>query len=152
MLAFDDTRSELTMMCGLPGAGKDTYVRTHLPGLAVVSLDDLRAELEVEPKDDQGTVAQLGRERMRALFRRHEPFVYNATNLSRQRRGAVLALAADYGVRVRIVYCEAPRVTLLAQNRAREGRVPDDVIRRMSEKWEIPSLTEAHALELVVRA
>lgn len=149
--AFDDTKGELTMMCGLPGSGKDTYVQRQLAGLPVVSLDDLRAELDVDPTDDQGTVAQVGRERIRVHFRRQERFVFNATNLNRQRRGAILALAADYGVRVRIVYCEAPRATLLAQNRAREGCVPDDVIRRMSEKWELPNLTEAHAVDIVQR-
>lgn len=55
-------------------------------------------------------------------------------------------------MRVRIVYCEAPRRTLLAQNRARAARVPDDVIRRLSEKWEPPTLAEAHAVDIVLRS
>lgn len=152
VLAHDDTKSEMIMMCGLPGSGKDTYVRTHLSALPVVSLDDLRAELDVGPEDNQGTIAQTSRERIRTHLRRHEPFVYNATNLTRTRRAPLIALAADYGVRVRIVYCEAPRTTLLAQNRARAQRVPDDVIRRMSEKWELPTLAEAHALDVVLRS
>ncbi len=152
VLAFDDTRAEMVMMCGLPGSGKDTYVRDHLGGMPVVSLDDLRAEMEVDPTDNQGSVVQAGRERLREHFRRAESFVYNATNINRQRRGPILGLAADYGVRVKIVYCEAPRDKLLSQNRARQGRVPDAVIERMSERWEIPSLTEAHEVEIVVRS
>jgi predicted kinase len=135
------------MMCGLPGAGKDTYVREQLGDLPVVSLDDLRAEMEVDPTDNQGSVVQAGRERLREHFRKGERFVYNATNINRQRRGPILGLAADYGVRVRIVYCEAPMDKLLAQNRARAGRVPEAVIRRMSERWEMPSLTEAHRVD-----
>jgi predicted kinase len=152
VVAFDDTRGEMIMMCGLPGAGKDTYVRDHLSGLPVVSLDDLRAEMDVDPTDDQGTVVQAGKERLREHLRRGERFVYNATNINRQRRTPLLGLAADYGARVRIVYCEAPMDRLLAGNRARVGRVPEDVIRRMSARWEMPSLTEAHAVDLVVRA
>ncbi|MFO0585949.1 MAG: AAA family ATPase [Polyangiaceae bacterium] len=150
--AFDDTLGEMIMMCGLPGSGKDTYVRERLSGLPVVSLDDLRVEMDVDPTDDQGAVVQAGKERLREHLRRRERFVYNATNINRQRRTPVIALAADYGFRVRIVYCEAPRELLLAQNRARTARVPDAVIRRMSERWEVPSETEAHVVERVIRS
>jgi len=152
VLAFDDTRAEMVMMCGLPGAGKDTYVRDHLAGMPVVSLDDLRAEMDVDPTDNQGAVVQAGKERLREHFRKGESFVYNATNINRQRRGPIVGRGADYGVRVKIVYCEAPREKMLAQNRARAGRVPEAVIQRMSERWEIPSLTEAHQVEIVIRS
>lgn len=150
--AFDDTKSEMVMMCGLPGAGKDTFVRDNLGHLPVVSLDDLRAEMEVDPTDNQGAVVQAGKERLREYFRKGEDFVYNATNINRQRRTPIIGLAADYNVRVRIVYCEAPMDRLLAQNRARAGRVPEAVIRRMSERWEVPSLMEAQKVEIVLRA
>ncbi|MDI1442884.1 AAA family ATPase [Polyangium sp. 6x1] len=147
----DDTSGEMIMMCGLPGAGKDTCIRERFPDLPVVSLDELRSELDVEPDENQGAVVQAGKERVREHLRRGERFVYNATNLNRQRRGPLLSLAADYGARVRIVYVEAPRAALLAGNRARAARVPEAVIRRMSERWEVPSLLEAHALDVVLR-
>lgn len=148
---FDDTRGEMIMMCGLPGAGKDTHVREHLAGLPVVSLDDLRAEMDIDPEENQGAVVQAGRERMREHLRRGERFVHNATNLNRQRRAAVLGLAADYNARVHIVYCEAPRGTLLAGNRERTARVPEAAIRKMSERWEVPTLMEAHRVDVVLR-
>src|SRR6185369_5787016 len=99
----------------------------------------------------QGAVVQAGRERLREYFRRGESFVYNATNINRQRRTPILGLAADYNVRVRVVYCEAPMDKLLAQNRARTARVPEAVIRRMTERWEVPSLLEAHRVDVVLR-
>lgn len=151
MPAYDDTKGEMIMMSGLPGSGKDTYVREHLSEYPVVSLDELRAEMDVDPTDDQGAVVQAGRERLREHLRRGETFVYNATNLNRQRRAAILGLAADYGVRIRIVYCEAPREKLLAQNRARAARVPEAVIRRMSERWEVPSPVEAQRVDIILR-
>jgi predicted kinase len=151
VLAHDDTKCEMVMMCGLPGAGKDAYVRTHLAGLPTVSLDDLRAEMDVDPEDDQGAVVQAGKERVREHLRRGEDFVYNATNVNRQRRGPLLSLAADYGARVRIVYVEAPWSCLLADNRARQGRVPEAVIRRASERWEVPTLLEAHRVDVILR-
>ena len=149
--AFDDTAAQVTVMSGLPGAGKDTWVREHLRDLPVVSLDVLRTELEVDPTDAQGEVVQAARERARELLRRREPFVWNATNLSRQRRGSLLDLCVDYKARVRIVYLEVPAPVLFAQNRARQASVPEAAIRRMTERWEVPSLTEAHEVVLLAR-
>ncbi len=149
--AFDDTHTEVILMSGLPGAGKDTWARENLRGLPVVSLDVLRDELDVDPTDPQGTVVQAARERAKEHLRRREPFVWNATNLSQQRRGPLIDLAADYGARVRIVYLEASPERLFAQNEARVAAVPEGVIRRMTERWEVPSLTEAHEVTLVAR-
>lgn len=148
---WDDTRSEMVMMCGLPGAGKDTTLRRDFGDLPVVSLDALRDELEVEPTDDQGQVVQVARERARELLRRGERFVWNATNLNRQRRAPILSLAGDYGARIRIVYVESPAATLFAQNKAREASVPERVIRRMTERWEVPLLSEAHVVDYRAR-
>ena len=149
-LAHDDCRAELVLMSGLPGAGKDTWVRDNLPELPTVSLDDLRLELGVAPDDDQGTVQQAGREALRARLRQGEPFVHLATNLDRQRRRPILGLAADYRFRVRIVYVEVPPDRLFRQNREREARVPEHVIRQMTGRWEVPTLAEAHRLDLAI--
>ena len=149
--AWDDTETEVTVMAGLPGSGKDTWVREHLGSLPVVSLDVLRSELDVDPTEAQGVVVQAARERAKELLRRREPFVWNATNLSRQRRGPIIDLCADYKARVRIVNVDAPAAMLFAANRAREAAVPEATIRRMTERWEVPSLLEAHAVELVTR-
>jgi len=149
--AYDDTRAEVILMCGLPGSGKDTYVRDHLAGLPVVSLDDLREELDVEWTDNQGQVLQAARERAKEHLRRRERFVWNATNLTKQRRSAILQLAADYGARAKIVYVESPARALFAHNRARTDVVSEQVIRRMASRWEVPTLTEAHEVVLAVR-
>jgi predicted kinase len=148
---WDDTRSEIVMMSGLPGAGKDTTIRSRFGGLPVVSLDALRETMDVDPDENQGQVVQAAREQARELLRRGESFVWNATNLNRQRRAPILSLAGDYGARIRIVYVESPAATLFAQNKAREASVPEKVIRRMTERWEVPLASEAHVVERLVR-
>ena len=149
--AHDDTRAELTMMVGLPGSGKDTWVAEHAASLPKVSLDDLRAELDVDPGSDQGRVRQACTERLREHLRRGESFVYVATNLDRQRRAPILALAADYRFRVKIVSIEVPEDVLYAQNQDREAVVPERVVRAMLDRWEAPNRLEAHRLCVVER-
>jgi predicted kinase len=89
-------------------------------------------------------VLAVARERAREHLRAAEPFVWDATNLSRSLRKNVVSLCYDYGARVRLVHVEAPLEVVLARNRARERPVPDAVIDRLLRRWEIPQPTEAH--------
>lgn len=145
--AYDDAKSDVIVLSGLPGAGKDTWVRTRSDGRSVVSLDALRAQLDVDPEDPQGPVIDAARQQAKEYLRRGEPFVWNGTNLSRPLRQTVVSLFADYNARVRFVYLECDEPTLRARNRERTHRVPDAVIDRLIDKWSPPDLTEAHAIE-----
>ncbi len=148
-LAYDDTACEVVLMSGLPGAGKDFWVAENLGGWPVVSLDALRRRMKVAPTANQGTVVSAAREAARAHLRRRESFVWNATNVSRQVREQSVNLFAAYNARVRVVYVEAPEARLYEQNRAREDSVPTEVIRKLTARWEVPDLTEAHRVEWV---
>ncbi len=53
--------------------------------------------------------------------------------------------------RIRVVYLEVSAPALFAQNKARAAAVPEAVIRRMTERWEVPNLTEAHEVVLQAR-
>jgi predicted kinase len=149
--AHEDFRAHVVLMSGLPGAGKDHWVRTNLPDWPVVSLDAVRGELGVDAGDDQGTVVSRARELAREHLRQRRSFVWNATNLSRQLRGECLRLLADYHAHVRIVYVEAAEEALFAQNRQRAARVPAEVIERLLDRWEVPDRTEAHVVDYVLR-
>jgi predicted kinase len=145
--AHDDTRGEAVVMSGLPGAGKDHWLRAHAPHLPVVSLDALRAEMGVDAQDPQGGVVRAARERAREYLRRGEPFAWNGTNVSRRTREGCIGLFADYAARVRVVYVEAPEALLRAQNRSRSSPVPDQVVDRLLDRWEVPDVTEGHRVE-----
>jgi predicted kinase len=92
------------------------------------------------------------RELARQYLRRSQPFVWNATNTSRELRSKLIDLFALYNARVRIVYVEVPQARLFAQNRAREAAVPEPVIEKLLRHWEVPDLTEAHELAHAVPA
>lgn len=146
-----ECRGEVVLMSGLPGAGKDHFIRGNYAEWPVVSLDQLRQELGVDPTDEQGTVVAAARERARVYLRRGERFVWNGTNVSRQLRTQVIDLFLAYQARVTIAYVEPPPEVWRAQNRERAARVPEAVLGRMLDRWEVPDATEAHAVEYHVR-
>jgi predicted kinase len=146
----EDFRCMVTMLSGLPGSGKDTWLKQHRTELPVVSLDDIRGELEIEATDNQGEVAQLARERCRELLRSKTAFAFNATNLLRQTRQRWVDLFADYNARIEIVYVEPPLQVIIEQNNRRQKAVPESVIRELANKTEPPTWTECHHYELVV--
>jgi predicted kinase len=148
--AFDDWHGEATILSGLPGAGKDTWIAANANGREVISLDDLRDTLDVDPADNQGPVIAAARERARVLLRKGQPFIWNATNISRQMRTQLIDLFAAYKAKIRIVYLEASEVEAERRNRARPNPVPTSAIARMLDRWEPPDLTECHSLEVVI--
>lgn len=143
---YENFRCTVTVMSGLPGSGKDTWLARNRSDLPVVSLDDLRGELEVAATDNQGDVVQLAKERCRELLRNGQSFAFNATNLVRQTRERWPNLFTDYGARIEIVYVEPAFPTILTQNRRRPRPVPEKVIRELSDRCEPPNWTEAHEL------
>ena len=145
-----DFRTRVVVLCGLPGAGKDFWAEQHLPEWPVISLDVIRQELGIPPQDAQGDVVNKAREIARGFLRAGRDFVWNAQNLSRQVRSDCLRLFHDYQAHVRLVYVEAPPDRLFQQNRSRRRKVPEKVIERMLDRWEVPDRTEAHIVDYFV--
>jgi predicted kinase len=144
----EDYRCTVTLMSGLPGAGKDTWLAQRRPGLPVVALDAIRELLDVEATENQGEVIQTAREKCREPLRAGRNFAFNATNTTRQTRQRWVELFADYHARIEIVYLEPPLATILAQNKARLAPVPERVILHLLQRLEPPTHAECHALLL----
>lgn len=131
-------------MSGLPGAGKDTWIRSNRPDLPVVSLDVVRESMGGPATGNQGRVIQAAYELARTYLRKGQDFVWNATNISEQLRGKPIRLFRDYGARVEIVYVEPTYTRLFDQNRNRSSSVPDAALTSLVQKLEPPGETEAH--------
>ena len=61
-----------------------------------------------------------------------------------------IELFTDYNARVEIVYVEPTVAAILAQNKRRTKPVPENVIFRLLDKLEPPTLAECHALATIV--
>ena len=144
---YDDCWGPVILLCGLPGTGKDTWLRQHCPDLPMVSLDALRAEMGISPTAPQGPVAQAAKEKCREYLRAHRSFVYNATNITASTRAGLVRLFEEYGAWVRIIYLETGWEEQLRRNRERTAAVPESAITNMLDKLSPPEGYEARLVE-----
>lgn len=143
---FDAFGSSVIILCGLPGAGKDTYVQQHYKDWAVINLDQIRRENKIAPTDKSGngTVIQLAKETARDYLRKKRHFVWNATNITRQMRAQLVELFVTYNAYVKMVYVEVPYSRLHVQNKSREAAIPYQAVDKLVKKLEVPAPWEAH--------
>lgn len=144
---YDPTWGQVVMLSGLPGVGKDTWIRDYCPDMPVVSLDDIRRELDYAATKNQALIAQEGHNRAKEYLRKKQPFVWNATDISPMIRRKQVQLFCDYGATVKIVYLETDWQEQLRRNGGRESSVPEQAICRMLEKLEPPYPGEAHRIK-----
>lgn len=140
---------EVILLCGLPGMGKDRYISEQCQGMDVISLDDMRRRINASPDDKTATgrIVQQAKEEARVFLRQKKPFIWNATNITRQLRSQLISLFTAYGARVKIVYLEVPWAQWNQQNARREYAVPEAVVMRMASRLEVPQPDEAHSVE-----
>ena len=149
---FDDLICTVTIMCALPGSGKDTYIKRNLE-LPELSLDNIRRQHKISPTDKKknGQVIQMAKEKAKEYLRSKTSFVFNATNITSDMRSRWISLFTDYSARVKIIYIEVPYKTLKSQNSNREHKVPENVLDKMVRKLEMPTVREAHDIEFIIR-
>lgn len=144
---YDNTWGQVILMSGLPGTGKDTWIRENCPDLPMISLDELRKELHISPKENQSKVIEAARAQAKELLRRKQPFVWNATNLSPMLRRKQVELFSDYGAATRIVYLETDHAEQRRRNAGRAAAVPESALCRMQEELILPEMKEARRVD-----
>lgn len=145
-LPFDTTHSEAIILSGLPGSGKDFFLKKNFPQHAVISLDDMRRKSKINYRDTKGNgrVIQEAKELAKTYLRNRQPFVWNATNITLQMREQLIDLFAVYDPIIRIIYLEVPYKKLLSQNKNRDFPIPEPALEKMIGKLEVPRSWEAH--------
>ena len=147
---FDDYEFEVILLVGLPGSGKNTWIKESKVNYEQICLDDIRRAFRISPKGNQGKVIQAAKTLAKTFLRKKQPFIWNATNLQKSRREKLINLFTAYHANVRIVYIEANYSALLKRNKSREHPIPLKVLERFIDGLEVPKNYEARWLDFSV--
>lgn len=149
---YNDTICEVIVMSGLPGMGKDKYIKDNLKDIPVISLDEIRRKNKIKPTDSNATgwVVQQAKEQAKQFLRIKQSFVCNATNITMQMRSIIIGLVTEYNASVKLIYIEQPYSVWINQNKNREYMVPNLVLEKLLLKLEVPLKYEATEVEYIV--
>lgn len=133
------------MMVGLPSSGK-SFAADNIPGAIIHSSNAIRAEIlgDVNRQDQQDLVFQTLHERVMRDLADGKSVIYDATNTNYKRRMAFLRRinAMNLSCFNVCVFLATPYVDCLKGNTNRERQVPESVIKRMYEHFDIPMMCE----------
>ena len=142
-------RINVYVMIGLPGAGKDTWIKNNLPGVkCIASCDDIRIELGLcgpgekyaGTKEEENLVTGVFQCKMKEFARSGEDIVINNTNLKKRYRMDYKRLLKDFPVNWIYVVVKAP--TIEDNIARRDGQIPPEIIIRMADSYEPPTPDE----------
>lgn len=145
-------RETVYLVCGLPGSGKDYYIKNLLKkDLPSISIDSVRESNNLSPikKKDNGRAIQLTKGECKKLLRKKESFIFNSTCTSRELRSKWVKLFKEYSFNVEIKYIHTGYQTLLKRNSSRESPVPEKYINKLIDRLEIPYSYEADIVSLI---
>lgn len=131
------------MLVGAPGSGKSTFAKANSKAV-VVSSDSIRESLygSEETQGNPGEVFEIAHNHITEALERGQSVIFDATNMRRKHREAIMNKIKHFHVtKICVIFAE-PYGVLCGQNNERARRVPEDVIWRMIENFEMPTLSE----------
>ena len=157
MIIEDWANPTLTMLIGLPGTGKSTWIKNYkLNGSLVLSTDDIIHELALREEDDRTYTDMFlcyiqEAERLfwnrleRAILKKEDNIYIDRTNLSRKSRSRIfktfdfLDMRKEYTVYAKVFGLYLPIHQWLKRLESRKDKqIPWDVLVRMAETFENP--------------
>ena len=139
--------SKLFIIIGLPGSGKDTFLKRHKEeGSIVLSSDDIRNELfGREEQTNNELVFQTMNKRCKEYLKQGKTVYYNATNTNRKRRGALINEMKPYTDEINAVICLCSIGTILERNITRTQRhLPFDKLVQLIRNIDVPLYYEGY--------
>ena len=144
-------KSKLYLMCGIPGSGKSTYLKTRfVERPKVISRDEIRFSMVKEDEEyfskEKEVYAEFISQIKEALKIETEVFA-DATHLNEISRAKILRSLGESlkDVEVNVIWVRVSLKTALTQNENRKGTrsyVPKSVIRRMHSQVTPPTKEE----------
>lgn len=138
--------SQLYIMCGISGSGKSSWIERHLEDFELISLDEIRQQLngKRECQKSRGQVLQQAKQQLKQALANKRNVVWDATNIRKDFRSAIYALGQDYGALITLVVFQLNSKCLSSNNCNRTFSVTDEVMAKQVEKFEWPWFSETH--------
>lgn len=151
-----DEPQHITVMVGLPGAGKDTYIAKNLPNAINLSRDIIRYEMgfckEGEKKllsgEQEALVTKEFNKRLIEAVENKQEVVINNINLKRKYRDSYKELLKDYNIAWDYVYIEAP--SLATNISRRDGQIDANVFVTLIDSFDFPDADEYNSLTVKI--
>lgn len=149
---YIEKHSKVYLMVGIPGVGKDFYIKNNLKDINEISLDKLRIEMKVKRGDKkrEGRLIQEAKKRAKEFLAKKEDFVWNATNTNISFREPLIDLFLSYKAEVEIIYIEKDFDIVLKQNKNRKNSIPEAYIFDKLRFIDIPTKDEAHKVKYIL--
>lgn len=140
--------SHFVITCGPSGSGKTSWIKQHLNDFTVISLDDIRREINgvLTNQKNRGQVLQIAKQRLKSYLATKQNVVWDATNLRKDFRDVLCTLGRNYHALVTIVVFQLPISTVRINNGNRKNAVPDDILTKQINQLEWPEFGEGHRL------
>lgn len=141
---------------GIPGSGKTTYLKplAAKEGLAYLSADDIRAEVNGDPADQSNhlLVMRILHQRVIDSLKRHGVVIDMTNSRQRDRRQAVKFCREHGATDVVAYWFNTPLSVARERNRGRSRTVPDRVVEVMAGRLQMhpPSLDEGYDRMVVI--
>ena len=135
-------KPKLIMMCGLPASGKSTYSKelAEEHNANIHASDSIREELsgDINNQNINDLVFQTLHKRIKNDLKDGKSCIYDATNISYKRRMAFLNELNKIPCEKICVLMATPYEECLKRNAERERKVPEEVIKNMYMRFDVP--------------
>ena len=145
---------KLTVMVGLPGAGKSFWIAENKGTSVVVSLDWIRRNIFGHQfhRPAEHYVIGTAKSCVELLLAQHQDVIVDSTALTRGIRQEWIDLARKHGAPTDIVYISTPYQACLKRNaeRCATTRVPDETMQTMMQMFGVPHYSDYTAPDVKV--
>lgn len=139
----------LFIYCGIPGSGKSYYAKNTQSDISYVSRDEIRFGIVAEDEEyfsKEHVVFKLFSTSIAKVLQNGNNVIADATHISKASRAKLIRAIDTYFSDYEIVFVvfDIPFDVCCERNAARTGRarVPDEVMRRFANGWEVPEMEE----------
>lgn len=142
------TKLELIIMCGLPRAGKSSWIQKNKKNCIVVSPDEIRKEIFGHQFHSEANkfVFSIAEAMAILLLKQGKSVIIDATNITENARMSYYPIARKFNASVKIVWVyisedksENLKECLIRNAKSPDGeRLPEDALTRMSAFFETP--------------